>query len=195
LLDKHDPNLRAHFYAMHAPPGILGWKLLSTLFSELIPTVEWQVLMDHLFTNIEEYSLIYLVPIALMKLLRPSILAATSSRQIISFLRQPQTIDVERLLKILIQLQAETPSHLLSACYSASAVSDKELHVHASGSGSGESKQSGSRSKQRAMDGDVGLSSGERDLSECRGSISAHEGQPVFPLPRGGYPAFDGLVM
>jgi hypothetical protein len=180
LLDKHDPNLRAHFYAMHAPPGIIGWKLLSTLFSELIPSTEWQILMDYLFTHIEEYSLIYLVPIALMKLLRVSLLAATSSRQIISFLRQPQTIDVERLLKILTLMKSETSSHLLSACYTGVPMTDIDPL---------ESKAS-IKSKEKAIH--LNLSATETDLSNCRDSMGAQEGQPIFPLPRGGYPAFDG---
>ena len=155
--------------------------MLSTLFSELMPSAEWQVLMDHLFTHIEDYSLIYLVPVALMKLLRPSLLTATSSRQIISFLRQPQTIDIERLLKILMQMRTETSSHLLSACFTGKPSEDME---------EGSSSKTSSRSKEKAVH--LNLSTKDKDLINCRDSVGAHEGYPVFPLPRGGYPAFDG---
>ena len=178
LLDKHDPNLRAHFYGLHVPPGIISWKLLSTLFSELIPSTEWQVLMDHLFTHIEDYTLIYVVPIALMKLLRPSLLSATSSRQLIAFLRQPQTIDIERLLKLLRQLHSETSSHLLAACYTGIPENEKS------------EVKTPSRNKQKAIQ--LNLSNQERDLLNARDSVGAHEGMPIFPLPRGGYPTVDG---
>ena len=35
LLARHDPPLHAHLAAVAAAPGLLGWVLLSSLFSEV----------------------------------------------------------------------------------------------------------------------------------------------------------------
>jgi hypothetical protein len=168
LLQHHDEQLRTYFYKLDVAPGLIAWKMLSTLFSEILPKDSWLCVMDYLLVNIQDYSLFYIVPIAIFKMLRSSILTSQTQRNLINFLRFPQALDPIALIQILKVLRQRTPAHLLL------------------GNTLNTSKTSLKGTTQKPYD-DKDL-----ELKDIRESIADSEGAPIFPLPRGRYPAFDG---
>ena len=99
LLARLDPHLHAHLSVTGAAPGLLGWALLSSLFSEVplarlerpssppitahqppppphqvLPRPAWLALWDYLFTHFDRCALSLLTPVAILHALRAPLL-------------------------------------------------------------------------------------------------------------------------
>lgn len=172
LLELHDNTLYRHLYKLEAPPGFMCWRMISTIYTEVLSRDVWCALMDFLFSNIDEYSYFFLSAIAIIKILRGSILTCQHSRHVASYIRLPQTVDAHVLIKHIKHLRKNTPDHLLLTQDSGQA--SRQLSIQEMG---GVSNETQSKSVE---------------MSNTRDSISGSEGKPVFPLPRGRYPAYDG---
>jgi hypothetical protein len=183
LLALHDDRLHAHLYECEIPPGLMCWTLLSTLFSEILPSPTWLGVMDYIFSHLREMELMFLLPIAILKEIRISLLANNEQRHIVKYIRQPQTLDALQLLRAVTVIRRNTPEHLLTAITSTVPVSDDM----STGGGGSKSilKRSGSQMSKPSPD--------EQDMGQVREDIAAQEGNPIFPLPKGRYPAYDGF--
>ncbi|CAE7570132.1 TBC1D31, partial [Symbiodinium microadriaticum] len=183
LLAHHDDRLYSHLYSREIPPGLMCWTLLSTLFSEILSSPCWLTVMDYVFAHPGEMELLFLLPIAIMKEIRVSLLAATEQRHIATYIRQPQTMDAIHVLRTLTSVRNGTPEHLLSAITRSVPVVDDSDY-----------SRSGASSPVKRRPGSTVIISPEvEDLSRVRECIAAQEGQAIFPLPKGRYPAYDGF--
>lgn len=185
LLALHDDRLHAHLYACEVPPGLMCWTLVSTLFSEILPSPTWLGVMDYMLSHIREMELLFLLPIAILKEIRISLLAATEARHIVRYIRQPQTLDALQLLRTVTIIRRNTPGHLLTAITSATPVSD-DASPTASGTKSSTLKRTASMGTQQTSPEEIAL-------GHVREDMVAQEGNPIFPLPKGRYPAYDGF--
>jgi hypothetical protein len=173
LLELHDPRLHQHLYSLSLSPGPLLWQLLSTFFSEILPSDTWLSLMDRVFTNVRDVEFVHLVPLALLRLVRISLLSTAEQRHVVGFLREPQTILLPSLMKMIEEMRKTTPALLLSSLTG--------QHTR------GAHKQ---LSKNTVSSG--GRDDEDLDKARVHVSISRQEGKPLFPLPKGQYPAYDG---
>jgi hypothetical protein len=165
LLEYHDHRLYKHLYSLGLSPGPLLWQILSTFYSEILPSEIWLCVMDRIFTDIRDINFVYLVPLAIVRLVRVSLLSTAEKRHVLGFLREPQSITISALLKMVSEMKKSTPSHLLS-CTSHHSLDDiKQLSAK---------------------------TSPDLDKTRAHISISSQEGKPLFPLPKGQYPAYDG---
>ena len=76
ILKLHDDNLHAHFRRLGVSVGLLGWEMLTSMFTEILGRNDWLQLMDYIFTYFGKSSLMVLAPVALLKVMRTSLLAA-----------------------------------------------------------------------------------------------------------------------
>lgn len=61
-MKHHDIKLYNHFVnTMNVSPGLLGWKLMSSLFTELLSREDWLRLMDFLFLYFHHIEYVILV--------------------------------------------------------------------------------------------------------------------------------------
>ena len=86
LLRLHDPPLHAHLHSFTpaVSPGLLGWSLLSSLFTHVLPRRAWLSFMDFFFAHIEYCGLSLLAPVALLHGLRKDLLAASNERTVMA---------------------------------------------------------------------------------------------------------------
>lgn len=163
LLEHHDPRLHKHLTTLEASPGPLAWQILSTFFSEILPSEIWLSLMDRVFTDIKDVNFFYFIPLAIMRLLRISLLSTTEKRHVTGFLREPQSLQLSSLLKMISEMKKATPPHL----------SSWGPHTYSS------------RATSLTPADDL-------EKTQIHLSVAAQEGKPLFPLPKGQYPAYDG---
>ena len=64
LLQHHDVRLHHHLRHLGVAPGIIGWTMLTSMFTEIVDKTEWLKLMDFLFSHVFNQSLFVLVPVA-----------------------------------------------------------------------------------------------------------------------------------
>ncbi len=80
LLAHHDENLASHLQRLNVSAGLLSWTLVSSLFTEFLSKEDWFKLMDYLFTFFEFAALSIITPVALLRAVRTSLLAAGEMR-------------------------------------------------------------------------------------------------------------------
>jgi hypothetical protein len=165
LLEHHDPRLHKHLLSLETSPGPLAWHILSTFFSEILPSELWLSLMDRIFTDVKDVNFVYLVPLAILRLLRISLLSTTEKRHVTGFLREPQSLQLSPLLKMISEMKRSTPTHLFS--WTSHTFSSPIVSI-------------------------TPPPAAELEKTHVHLSVAAQEGKPLFPLPKGQYPAYDG---
>ena len=144
LVYLHEPRLYS-FMAdnHHIAPGILGWTMLSTLFTEVLSRDVWHEVMDFLICHMTHTppsgqsahgaatgngasggALLLLVPVSILTCLRPRILACHSEAEIQDLIRSQAheqstggkgRLDGASLIKVLKKYQRETSARYLTA--------------------------------------------------------------------------------
>jgi hypothetical protein len=76
LLKLHDESLYSHLHRLGVAPGIIGWAMISSLFTEVLGREDWLKLMDFIFTYFEKSALVVTVPVAILRAVRTSLLSA-----------------------------------------------------------------------------------------------------------------------
>lgn len=76
ILALHDENLHSHMTLLGASPGLLGWSMITSLFTELLSKEDWLKLMDYLFSHISNSGLVILTVVAILRHIRTSLLSA-----------------------------------------------------------------------------------------------------------------------
>ena len=211
ILLHFDPNLHRHFRSLEISPGLIGWRLTYTLYSEFLPKETWLRLMDFIFTNFECMEIMLLVPVVIMRLCNPSLLCVHSAEHILRFFALQQDIKASSIISMVEHMIVKTPKNLFVACYRGVKSKAHDTFVSVSSEvlknsssvknnklkdtglpGSGNRPSSASKSL-RGGDLDAEIAAWRATpVESIRQSLSAEAGSPVFPLPRGKYPAYDG---
>ena len=73
-LRLHDQALYDHLMKYNVSPGLLGWKMLSTIFTEILSQENWLIIMDFIFLHFRKPELMIFVPVAVLRVGRISLL-------------------------------------------------------------------------------------------------------------------------
>ena len=150
-----------------APPGLVGWTLISTLFTELLSRENWLRLMDHVFCSLHKPQMLYIAAVALLHCVRAAVFGKQSAADIIDVCRRQQGIDFAQFFKTLSAFMSATPPSLLVGALPL----NKFEHDLAEGVAGGRAN----------------------DVGEARECLALQGGHALFPLPTGLYPAYDGF--
>lgn len=170
LLKFHDPKLYSHFIKLNTSIGSIGWTMISSFFSEILGRNDWLKLVDYLFTNFENISIMLCTPIAILKELKVSLLSTSSAAQLVQYCRNQQGINMDTCIGNINHMLTNTPTRYFTA------VTTKYIDP-------------------QTYDLGVMSSNGLRELNDtevARENMSLGNGRPMFPLTKGRYPMYDG---
>ena len=167
MLKLTDPKLHKFMSAHNAPSGLVGWAMVSSLFTEVLSRENWLRLMDHVFLSVHRSAVLYMVPVALMTAVRSAILQQTTGDDILAVCRRQHSVDFTHLNKILHTLQTTVPTKFLAGVALRTRFDD---HT------------GGGVADRWDLD----------DVEQARECLALNGGHPLFPLPSGRYPAYDG---
>lgn len=172
LLKLHEIKLYEHLVRYNIPPGVLAWQMLSTVFSEVCSRSTWCKLMDHLLTDFEKLSTIYLMPIAILKDLKGALLTADTEQKIIAVVRQQADLQLLSVLNHCKDMASRTPDKYFMG------IASKYLNP-----------QNFEVDKNKPL-----MMNGRADAElEATEDMMLSNGRPLHPLPSGHYPAYDGI--
>lgn len=222
LLLHYDPSLHKHFRSLEVSPGLIGWRLTYTMYSEFLSKESWLRVMDFIFTHFESMELMLLVPVAIIRMSSASLLCSYSADHIMKFFAAQQEMKASSLVNMVKHMMAMTPKSMLLACYRG--VKSRAHDMFKSEKAEIEDLKAPKRVVYKANTGHRGTQSGlpgskgrnasrKFDLTNPSGidlddeiaawratpaeavrqSLAAEVGTPLFPLPRGRYPAYDGF--
>jgi len=166
ILHLGDAKLYNHLVKRDVPPGVAGWALVSSFFTEVLSRENWLRLMDLIFLNTNKTATMYIAPVALMIAMRTTLLALDDPDQIMTALRTQHNFEFAFVSKVITSLLSNTPSKVLSGAAVKSRYDDDYS------------------SSNRAHDLD--------EVDQARECLALQGGHPVFPLTSGRYPAYDG---
>jgi hypothetical protein len=115
LLKFHDSKLHSHLKSLKVAPGVLGWAMMSTLFTEVLSRTNWLKLMDCLFCHFGQIAIILLAPVALMKELKGVLLTCDTAPQVNLLLHSQQNVNMLTVNKMIIDWLQRTPPKFFSA--------------------------------------------------------------------------------
>lgn len=214
LLLHFDPNLHKHLRSLEVSPGLIGWRLTYSMYSEFLSKETWLRVMDFIFTHFQSMELMLLIPVALIRLSGPSLLCAHSSEHILRYFSAQQDFKAASIVSMVQHMMVKAPKNLLLACYRGAASRAHDTFTHEDVAARQEQHVKRSRHNMSGLPGasnrapkrlDPSKLAGSGDNLEAemaawraspieavRQSLAAEAGTPVFPLPRGRYPAYDG---
>jgi hypothetical protein len=76
VLKLHDKTLYDHLRNVCTSPGVLGWRILCTVFSEILSREDWLSLMDYTFLHYHQPQYMIFIPVAILRASRISLLHA-----------------------------------------------------------------------------------------------------------------------
>ena len=170
VLHLADTKLYNHLSKCQAPPGVAGWAMVSSLFTEVLSRENWLRLMDHIFLNQSRTAALYVAPVAILIAMRSSLLQLDTPDEIMASVRSQHSLDFGFIIKLLNSLLTNTPSKVLSGAALRSRF-DEDYGSAAGGGGGGDLAE----------------------IDQARECLAMQGGHPVFPLPTGRYPAYDGF--
>jgi hypothetical protein len=210
LLQMHEPNLHHHLRSIGIAPGIIAWRLLQTLFSEFLSKESWLRLMDYVVTHFETLEYSILIPVALMRTCASAILSVRNHDVVAKFFSAQQDITVSTVISLMEAMKSSTPRSALMAFHRVSKTIEEENRKQAQSERVVKKRSKsrlqpkilpGARNRQRndessevvEIDADMyPLESRATPVENLRDAMVFEIGSPVFPLPRGRYPAYDG---
>lgn len=111
LMKLHDIKLYQHITRLDGNVGLMGWTMLSTLFSEICGRRAWLQLMDYLFTFFEDMRNIVLLPVAILRDLRVVLTSCDTLDALTHATRnQQQNLRIDVVVKALDAMKRETPA-------------------------------------------------------------------------------------
>lgn len=176
LLKIHDAKLHTHLYKLNVSPGLIGWAMISSMFSEILNRQDWLRLFDFLFLNIEKASNIIITPVALLICMKSNLLNCVSDDSAYQTCRKQQPLSVELIKKVIIDLETTTPNGFFPN------------FIPTGHNGTRTTKTGGIAGR----DSGVNVTETPDDIKQVRESVANTAGSPTFPLSKGGYPAYDG---
>lgn len=115
LLKYHDSKLYAHLKAIKVAPGVLGWAMMSNLFTEVLSRTNWLKLMDCLICHFDQIAIILLAPIAIMKELKSVLLTCDTAPQVTLLLRSQQNVNMATVIRVMLEWLRHTPPKYFSS--------------------------------------------------------------------------------
>lgn len=115
LLKYHDTKLYHHLKALKVSPGVLGWTMLSNMFTEILSRTNWLKLMDRLICTFDQISIILIAPVAIMKELKSVLLTCDTAAQVTLLLRTQQNVNMITVCRIMSEWLRHTPPKYFSA--------------------------------------------------------------------------------
>ncbi len=170
ILKLHDMKLHHHFDRLDVSVGKIGWRMISTGFSEVLSRSNWLKLFDFLFTNIHIPEYIMLVPIAIMRIVRSSFFHIGTEEHITAYFSNQQTLSMKEVISLCEEMHSSTPPRHFIAL-----TSPDQLKLKQSLPTNDDDDDDGKTAKRPTQMIDTESLSG-----------------PLFPLPSGKYPAYDG---
>ena len=201
LVYKEEPRVHAHLVQkLNMSPGVLGWVMISTMFTEVFSRQDWLRLMDFMVLHIKKVGSPLLVPVAIMNVHRNHILQCHTEEDVMSLLRNQATIDFPAVIKALAALiKSTSPKHLAAMSTGkntkkdATFADDASIGTYATGLATNYSAKSGASgiSGRSVSQGHAGYKYSEvEEALEC---LALSGGSPLFPLHKGRYPSYDVL--
>lgn len=91
LLDIHDKRLKYHLDSLLTEqPGKLAFTLMTTLFTTILSAPDWLKLMDFLVLHFENSTYMLLTPIALLRMLKVTLLGIDTEKNLLEVVQQQQ---------------------------------------------------------------------------------------------------------
>ena len=116
LVHREEPRVHAHLVQkLNISPGVLGWVMISTMFTEVFSRQDWLKLMDFMFLHIKKVGSPLLVPVAIMSVQRNHVLQCHTEEDVMQLLRNQADIDFPGVIKTLTGLIKNTSPKYLSA--------------------------------------------------------------------------------
>jgi len=165
ILKLYDSTLYNHLHKMDASPGLMGWAIVSNMFTEVLGRSDWLKLMDFMFLHFEEMPYVLMAPVAIMIQLKPKLMGCYNSDAAFSTVRVHQSVRIEAILTSMTNMLYSTHPKYLTAVSIPKAPSD-DAH----------------RDPMSNFD----------PLQKGKNTVVQSGGNPIYPLPKGRYPAYDG---
>lgn len=178
LLKMYDSKLYGHLMSIDASPAVLGWMMLSTLFTEVLSKSDWLKFMDYIFTNFERIGLSLLAPVAVLMNMKDVLLDCQTSESAHLLVRKHIDSNGNKIVAVLKSL--DYLLHATSAKYLTAVLSPENDNANRLS----ETDKEGNLTSYRNFDMDEG--------DQIKDSIARSVGFPIWPLPQGRYPAYDG---
>jgi len=178
VLHIADAKLYNHLVKHNLPPGVAGWAMVSSLFTEVLSRENWLRLMDHIFINVSKTATMYVAPVALLIAMRTQLLALDTPEQLMGAVRSQHAFEFSFVVKVLQSLLTNTPSKVLAGAVARSRF-DEDYGAGGSTTGS--------------LGGGGGGAVDMDEVDQARECLALQSGHPLFPLPSGRYPAYDGF--
>jgi hypothetical protein len=176
LLQHHDVRLHRHLSSLGLSAGIIGWNMISSLFTEILGKEDWLKVMDYLITHIKRPSFFLLTPIAIMRASKEIVMSCTSDAHVIQFFRSQQAYNIIEVIASISAMESTTPKKLFSAMPGTS------LQHRRNEAGDEDDPIFDNYSKEYD------------ETAKARENIAFNKGKPIFPLPTGKqYPPYDGF--
>jgi hypothetical protein len=121
LMAYHDKPLLDNFVARGIDARVYAWRIMRTLFTELLSREEWLQLFDHFLTHADEPTLLPIAVVAYLRQFRSSIIGSGSAEEIEAFLHRQNPISMEGFIKSVYKLRADTPNDMIPGKTEASA--------------------------------------------------------------------------
>jgi hypothetical protein len=113
LMAHHDQPLLDNLVARGIDARTYAWRIMRTLFTEVLSRDEWLQLMDHVLTHADEPCLLAIGVVAYLKQFRSAIIGAGSNEEIEAFLHRQNPISMEAFVKSIYHLRSKTPAELI----------------------------------------------------------------------------------
>jgi hypothetical protein len=211
LLQMHEPSLHRHLRSIGMAPGIIAWRLLQTLFSEFLSKESWLRLMDYIVTHFETLEYSILIPVALMRTCASAIIPVRNQDVIAKFFAAQQDIAVSNVINMIESMKSSTARSALMAFHRVSKTIEEENRKHALAErvvkkrsksrlqpkilpGARNRQNNDDQTEAAGVDADdmYPLETRATPVENLRDAMVFEIGNPIFPLPRGRYPAYDG---
>ena len=170
LLRIYDSRLHAHLRKIEASPGLCGWAMISSFFSEVLGRADWLKLVDYVVTHFSNNGVVLMIPVVIMMHIRGELMETDLPETIYNTCRRQRPVKIAALLTTLDSLLSGASSRHFTA-------------VHPPNTG--KSCREGLINSTRQHDLEV--------IEQIRDSMNSTYGQPIWPLPKGRYPCYDGL--
>ena len=120
LLHHHDQGLLDNLVARGIDARVYAWRMMRTVFTEVLSRDEWLHLFDHVLSHSDESSLFLFAIVAYLKQFRAAIIGAGSNEEIEAFLQRQNP--VSRSFTQYVSSSCKTPNELIPSKTEATAM-------------------------------------------------------------------------
>lgn len=168
LLRHHDDTLYAHLRRLGVSPGLVGWTLLQTLFTEMLGREDWLRFMDYIITRFGDARVMLTAPVALLRCVRTSLLLAGDASHLVGYCRHQQGVSVAEAIAHMQVMLDNTPSKFFACC-------PQQTLATVLREETARQKRGVTLAPQQQTD----------DVAAGQENMALHAGNPLFPLPTG----------